>query len=99
MNKLFLIGCLSILAFNSAAQDTTLPNQDISPFSSPEDCLILQYNSGVISKKIMASFAEIDKKFVENPSNESIEKKLDAIKKASDINLSLIKTYEAFCKN
>ena len=98
MTKFFLLGWLSTIAFNSAAQDITLPNQDISPFSSPEDCLILQYNSGVISKKIMVALAETDKKFVKNPSDASIEKNLDALKKVSDINVSIIKTYEAFCK-
>ena len=98
MTKFFLIAWLSIIAFSSAAQDITIPNQDIPPFSSPEDCLILQYNSGVISKKIMAVLAEIDEKFVKNPSDVSIEKNLDALKKASDINVAIIKTYEAFCK-
>ena len=98
MTKFFLIAWLSIIAFSSAAQDINLPNQDIPPFSSPEDCLILQYNSGVISKKIMAVLAEIDEKFVKNPSDVSIEKNLDALKKASDINVAIIKTYEAFCK-
>ena len=98
MTKFFLIAWLSTIAFNSAAKDIILPNQDIPPFSSPEDCLILQYNSGVISKKIMAALAEIDEKFVKNPSDASIEKNLDALKKASDINVSIIKTYEAFCK-
>ena len=98
MTKFFLIAWLSTIALNSVGQDITIPNQDIPPFSSPEDCLILQYNSGVISKKIMAALAETDEKFVKNPSDASIEKNLDALKKASDINVSIIKTYEAFCK-
>ena len=98
MTKFFLIAWLSIIAFSLAAQDINLPNQDIPPFSSPEDCLILQYNSGVISKKIMAALAEIDEKFVKNPSDVSIEKNLDSLKKASDINVAIVKTYEAFCK-
>ena len=46
----------------------------------------------------MAALAEIDEKFVKNPSDVSIEKNLDALKKASDINVAIIKTYEAFCK-
>ena len=46
----------------------------------------------------MVALAETDKKFVKNPSDASIEKNLDALKKVSDINVSIIKTYEAFCK-
>ena len=81
------------------AQDLVEPDLDVTPFASPYDCLVLQHNSGVISKKIMTLYAAIDKKLVNEPSDKKIQGTLDAIKKLSDINLSITKTYEVFCKS
>jgi hypothetical protein len=85
-------------SFNLFALELVSPNENISPFSSPEDCLILQYNSGLISKKIMKLYLKIDEALMKNPQNSKIKSDLDAIKKLSDINTSLMTTYETFCK-
>jgi len=98
MKKYFLINCFLVASFSLHAQEIAESNQEIPPFSSPEDCLILQYNSGVISKKLMNLYAKIDDRFTKNPDDKSIQGDLTAIKKLSDVNLSITKTYETFCK-
>ena len=98
MKKILLFaGALSLSSLELTAQDLVEPNQTIPPFSMPNDCLVLQYNSGVLSKKIMQLYSEIDSKLIKNLGDKSIENKLNAIKKLSDINMSIAKTYEVFC--
>jgi|TARA_B100001063_G_scaffold216424_1_gene218106 hypothetical protein len=98
MNKFFLTCWFFMISISLHAQEIAESNQGISPFSSPEDCMILQYNSGVISKRLMNLYAQIDERFLKNPDDKKIKDDLDAIKKLSDINLSIVKTYETFCK-
>lgn len=98
IKKFFLINWFFIISISLYAQEIAESNQEISPFSSPEDCMILQYNSGVISKRLMNLYAQIDERFLKNPDDKNIKGDLDAIKKLSDINLSITKTYETFCK-
>ena len=46
----------------------------------------------------MNLYSKIDDRFTKNPDDKSIQGDLAAIKKLSDVNLSITKTYETFCK-
>ena len=50
------------------------------------------HNAGAVSKKLTEKYQEISANPIAN------KKELEAIKNLSDINLSLAKTYEVFCK-
>ena len=82
------------------SQEIYPPDQTITPFSSPEDCRMIQWNAAVISKRVIEIYREIDKDIVSGTNVRDIraEMQLDRAKKLSDISLSLSKTYEAFCK-
>ena len=99
MKKILMICWSLVFSESMYAQEIIESNHEIPPFSSPEDCLILQYNAGVISKRLINLYAKIDDRLVKNPHETSIQVDLDAIKKLSDVNLSLAKTYETFCKD
>ena len=104
-NKLIKIqNFLLIIVFSGAvfSQEIYPPDQTISPFSSPEDCRVIQWNAGVISKRVIKIYEEIDEDVmsdnVDDQRKLSIDIKLDRAKKLSDISISLSKTYETFCK-
>ena len=95
---------LLMIIFSGAvfSQEIFTPDQTIPPFSSPEDCRMIQWNAAVISKRVIKIYEEIDEDImsdnIDYQRRLSIDIKLDRAKKLSDISMSLSKTYEAFCK-
>jgi hypothetical protein len=83
---------LVFISMNSYSQEIVVPDQTVTPWSFPEDCRMLQYNAGAISKKLTEMYKDIS----ENPTKKT--KELEAIKNLSDVSASLAKTYEVFCK-
>ena len=97
MNKL-VFTAIFLFSLNSVAQDVILPNDQISPFSAPEDCRLLQYNAAVMGKKVVEIYEKVEDVLIENPQQDEVEAHLKNAKQLADISLALTKQYEVFCK-
>ena len=97
MKKLFFIG-IFLLSADAISQDVITPNNQISPFSLPDDCRILQFNAAVIGKKAVEIYEIGEDSVIETPQSDLIEAHLMNAKQLADISLALTKQYEVFCK-
>ena len=92
MSNRITVLAIFFISINSFSQEVVVPDQSIPPWSFPDDCRLLKYNAGVISKKLTEMYEEISENPIKKP------KELEAIKNLSDVSASLAKTYEVFCK-
>tara|TARA_B000000609_G_scaffold43811_1_gene31657 strand:- start:188 stop:526 length:339 start_codon:yes stop_codon:yes gene_type:complete len=97
MKKLFFTA-IFLFSLESISQDVILPNDQISPFSAPEDCRLLQYNAAVMGKKVVKIYEKVENVLIENPQQDEVEAHLKNAKQLADISLALTKQYEVFCK-
>lgn len=99
LKKIQIVSFVIFFTGSISSQEIFSPNQNITPFSSPEDCRMIQWNAAVISKRVIEIYEKIDEEVTSGTStaSKSVDIQLDRAKKLSDISLSLSKTYEAFC--
>ena len=96
--KKLVFTAIFLFSLNSVAQDVILPNDQISPFSAPEDCRLLQFNAAVMGKKVVEIYEKVEDLIIENPQLDEVDAHLKNAKQLADISLALTKQYEVFCK-
>ena len=92
---LILLTCFSL---GSISQEAVLPSTDMMPFSSPDDCLYLQYNAAVIGKKVVEIYKKVEPKIITEGTKASVQKQLENAVHLSHIADMLTNQHLAFCK-
>jgi hypothetical protein len=94
-NILILLACVSL---KSVSQEAVLPSTDMSPFSSPNDCRILQYNAAVIGKKVVEIYKQVEPQIITEGTKSNVQKQLENAGHLSHVAHMLSNQHLAFCK-